>query len=103
MLSRWCLLGFGSVDPRGLGQGEDLGVGGGGEPLGVSGSGVGQDLAAGHALGCGEAVVDIGGGVQADAAVVVLVVVGLHELVHEVPGVLDRAESLREDRGVLQR
>ena len=45
------------------------GGGGGGDPFGVCGSGVCKDVAAGCGFGPGEGVVDVGGGVQADAAV----------------------------------
>ncbi len=80
MLSRWCGLGLGWVDPRDLGRARIL-IGVGDEPFGMGGPGVGKDLAAGCGLGPGEAVVDVGGGVQADAAaVVVSVVVALDEL-----------------------
>jgi hypothetical protein len=48
------------------------------------------------------AVVDVGGGVQPDAGVVVVVVVELGELVDEGPGVLQRSESVGEHRRVLQ-
>lgn len=50
VLSRCCWLWslfYRRVDPGGLGQGEDLPVGVGAEPLGVSGPGLGQYLATG--------------------------------------------------------
>ena len=98
MSSRWCRLGLGWVDPSGWTQGEDLRVGVGNESFGVSGSGIRQDLAAGCGLGVGEAVVDVGRGVQADAAVVVFVVVPLDEDVQEASSIDEAADPFGEGR-----
>ena len=51
-----------------------------------------QDLGAAGLDGCGLAVVDVGGGVQAEAAVAVLVVVPGEEVLAVRPGGLDRGE-----------
>ena len=61
-----------------------------------------EDGLAGSVDGGAVAGVPFGGGDEPDAGVVVLVVVGVDELVHEGPGVRQRAESLREGWGVLQ-
>ena len=65
--------------------------------------GVGQGLGAAGLDGCGAAVVDVGGGVQAEAAVPVLVVVPGEEVLAVRPGGFDRTEPGRERRPVLQR
>ena len=52
--------------------------------------------------GWGAAVVDVGGGVQAEPAVAVLVVVPAEEFLAVRPGGLDRGEAGRESRPVLQ-
>ena len=64
--------------------------------------GGGQDLGAPGLDGCGLAVVDVGGGVQAEAAVTVLVVVPGEEVLAVRPGGLDRGEPGGEVRPVLQ-
>ncbi len=74
----------------------------GDEALGVSGVGGVQDLGAGGPDGRGVAVVDVGGGVQAEAAVAVVVVVPAEEVLAVRAGGLDRAEPGRERRPVFQ-
>ena len=64
----------GFVDPGCIGQVEDLWGVVGAEALGMDSPDGGQDLGAVGGLGGCQAVVDIGGGVQADPEVVVLVV-----------------------------
>src|SRR3546814_19907380 len=61
-----------------------------------------DDLAGGSYL-VGAAVVNVGGGVEPDAGVAVVVVVVLAERVAERPGVVEAGEALRERRRVLQR
>src|SRR3546814_11570458 len=61
-----------------------------------------DDLAGGSYL-VGAAVVNVGGGVEPDAGVAVVVVVVLEERVAERPGVVEAGEALRERRRVLQR
>ena len=61
-----------------------------------------QDLGAPGLDGCGAAVVDVGGGVQAEPAVAVLVVVPGEEVLAVRPGGLDRGEPGGEGRPVLQ-
>jgi len=68
------------------------------EALGVSEIGGVQDLGASGPDGCGPAVVDIGGGVQAKAAVMMLVVVPGEEVLAVHPGSLDRGEPGGEAR-----
>jgi hypothetical protein len=72
------------------------------EPFGVRGVGAGQDLGPSGPDGVGAAVVDVGGGVQPDPGVPVLVVVPAEEALAERPGVLDAAEFLREVGPVLE-
>jgi hypothetical protein len=57
--------------------------------------GGGQGLGAAGLDGCGVAVVDVGGGVQAEPAVPVLVVVPGEEVLAVRPGGLDRGEPGR--------
>jgi hypothetical protein len=64
--------------------------------------GGGQDAAALGPDGFGVAVVDVGGGVQAEPAVAVLVVVPAEEFLAVRPGGLDRGEPGGERRPVLQ-
>ena len=68
------------------------------EALGVGVVGGGQDAGALGLDGCGAAVVDVGGGVQAEPAVAVLVVVPGEEVLAVRPGGLDRAEAARGTR-----
>ena len=65
--------------------------------------GRGQDLGAPGLDGCGPAVVDVGGGVQAEPAVAVLVVVPGEEVLAVRPGGFDRGEPGGESRAVFQR
>jgi hypothetical protein len=65
--------------------------------------GGGQDLGAPGPDGGGPAVVDVGGGVQAEPAVMMLVVVPGEEFLAVRPGGLDRGEPGGEGRPVLQR
>jgi hypothetical protein len=62
------------------------------EAPGVGVVGTGQDVGAGGLDRGGVSVVDVGGGVQAEAAVAVLVVVPTEEFLAVGPGVLDRGE-----------
>jgi hypothetical protein len=55
-----------------------------------------QDLGAADPDGCGPAVVDVGGGVQAEAAVMMLVVVPGEEVLAVRPGSLARATESPE-------
>lgn len=71
------------------------------ESFRAGGVGRGQDVGAGGADGADPVVVDVGGGVLPDPGVVVLAVVPAEEGLAERPGVLDRAELLR-DGPVLQ-
>jgi hypothetical protein len=66
---------FGLVDPGGLGQFQGLGLRASTEPLGVSDPGGVQGRLAGLGGGHRVAVVHVSGGVQADPAVVMFVVV----------------------------
>ena len=68
--------------------------------MGVVGGG--QDLGAFGLDGGGVPVVDVGRGVQAEAAVPVLVVVPAEEFLAVRPGVLDRGEPGGEVRPVLE-
>ena len=68
------------------------------EPLGMGEVGGGQHLGPGFLDGCGPAVVDVGGGVQAESAVTVLVVVPGEEVLAVRPGGLDRGEAARGTR-----
>ena len=103
----WLLLsgGFfllGRVDPRGAGQfrrGRRFAD----EAVGVSEVGGVQYLGSPGPDGCGPVVVDVGGGVQAEAAVMVLVVVPREEFLAVRPGGFDRGEPGGEVRPVLQR
>ena len=54
-----------------------------------------QDLGAFSLDGCGPAVVDVGGGVQAEPAVMMLAVVPGEEFLAVRPGSFDRAEPGR--------
>src|SRR3546814_25750 len=92
---------LGRVDPFGLG---DLGCAWRpAESFGTCGvGGIEDDLAGGSDL-VGAAVVNVGGGVEPDAGVAVVVVVVLEERVAERPGVVEAGEALRERRRVLQR
>jgi hypothetical protein len=92
--------GFGFVDPGGVGQLQGFRLRSAGESFGVLGPGGVQDLLPGDAHGVGVAVVDRGWGVQADAGVVVFVVVPGEKRVAECAGVLDRPEAAREARVV---
>ena len=69
--------------------------------MGVVGGG--QDLGASGLDRCGAAVVDVGGGVEAEPAVAVLVVVPGEEVLAVRPGSLDRGEPGGECRPVFQR
>ena len=73
------------------------------EALGVGEVGGVQDLGACGPDGRGVAVVDVGGGVQAEPAVAVLVVVPGEEFLAVRAGGLDRGEPGGEARPVLQR
>ena len=64
--------------------------------------GGGQDLGAPGLDGCGAAVVDVTGGVQAEPAVMMLVVVPGEEVLAVRPGGLKRGEPGGERRPVLQ-
>src|SRR5208283_5102654 len=77
---------------RQAGRGGGLGD----EALGVGAIGGGQDLGSLGLDGGGVPVVDVGRGVQAEAAVPVLVVVPAEEVLAVRPGVLDRGELGRE-------
>ena len=72
------------------------------EALGVGAVGGGQDAGSLGLDGCGVAVVDVGWGVQAEAAVAVFVVVPAEEVLAVRPGMLDRGEPGREVRPVFQ-
>ena len=68
------------------------------ESFGVGGVGGVEDGLAVGADGGGAAVVDVGGGVQGDAGVAVVVVVVVEEPVAEGSGVIDAGEAFRERR-----
>jgi len=68
----------------------------------VSAIGGGQDLGSLGLDGGGVPVVDVGRGVQAQAAVTMLVVVPAEEFLAVRPGVLDRGELGGEVRPVLE-
>jgi len=72
------------------------------EALGVGGVGGVQDLGALGPDGGGVSVVDVGGGVQAEPAVMMLVVVPAEESLAVRAGGLDRGEPGRERRPVLE-
>ena len=72
------------------------------EALGVGLVGGVQDLGAPGPDGRGVAVVDVGGGVQAEPAVMMVVVVPGKEFLAVRPGRLDRGEPGREARPVFQ-
>ena len=72
------------------------------EALGVGGVGGVEDLGALGPDGRGVAVVDVGGGVQAEPAVAVVVVVPGEEFLAVRPGGLDRGESRGKRRPVFQ-
>lgn len=75
-IRRLLLLWFGFVDPGGCGQLEDLRGGvDGSESFGIGAAGLGEGGRALRGDGWRVAVVHVGGCVQADAAVVVVVVV----------------------------
>src|SRR3546814_20231808 len=79
--------------------------GGGGwwsESFGAGGVGSVEDGLASGSDGGVAAVVDVGGGVEPDAGVAVVVVVVSEEPVAERAGVVDAGEALRERRGVFQ-
>src|SRR4051812_18828101 len=84
------------VDPGGVGQVDDLGAAAGGKPLGMSCAGLVEGGVAFGVSGRGEAVVDVGGGVQTDAGVAVVMVVAVEESVHELLRVGKRAEPFGE-------
>jgi hypothetical protein len=65
--------------------------------------GGGQDLGTSGLNSCGPAVVDVGGGVQAEPAVAVLIVVPPEEVLAVGPGGFDRGEPGGERRPVFQR
>ncbi len=67
----------------------------------MGGVGGGQDLGAPGLDGPGPPVVDVGGGVQAEPAVMMVVVVPGEEVLAMRPGGLDRGEPGREIRPVL--
>ena len=69
--------------------------------VGVVGGGE-HDAALGTDLGCG-AVVHVGGGVQAQAAVPMLIVIPREKELAVSPGGLDRGETTREVWAVFQR
>ena len=73
------------------------------EPLGVGRVGGVEDAGAVGVDGVRAAVVDRGGGHQADSGVAVVVVVVVEELAAEAAGVLDRVEPGRESGPVLER
>ena len=72
------------------------------EPLGVRDVGVGEDVGAGGPDRAGAAVVHVGGGVQPDPGVPVIVVVPAEEDLAERSGVLDGAEPVGEVGPVLE-
>ena len=77
------------VDPGRVGGGEDLRVAAGAEALGVPGACCGEGRGPFGVLAGGEAVVDVGGGVQSNPGVPVCVVVTLDEGVREPAGVAE--------------
>src|SRR6266851_9471440 len=92
---------LGPVDPGG-GRQLRRGWWPGGEPLGVGGVGGGQHVGAGRLDGLRAAVVHIGGSVQAQRRMPVVVVVPGEEDLAVGPGVLDRAELAGEGGPVLE-
>jgi hypothetical protein len=88
--------GFGLVDPGGVGQPQRFRLGPAGESFGIAGPGGVQDLLACNGCRARVSVVDGCRGVQADADVVVFVVVPGEKAVAEGSGVLDRPEPARE-------
>jgi len=74
------------VDPGCFGQVDDLRAGGGAEPFGMGLAGRGQGCLTFGMLGGGEAVVNVGRGVQPDPGVAVMMVISVDEGVHELPG-----------------
>ena len=72
------------------------------EAFGVGVVGGVQDLGASGLDGCGPAVVDVGGGVQAEPAVPVLVVIPGEEVLAVRPGGFDRGEPGGKRRPVFQ-
>jgi hypothetical protein len=73
------------------------------EPFRVGGEGGGEHVRPGGLDGLGAAIVDIGGGVQAQRRMAMLVVVPGEEDLAVCPGGLDRGEAAGEVRPVLQR
>ena len=72
------------------------------EPFRVGGVGGGEVVRPGGLDGLGTAVVDIGGGVQAQPGMAVFLVVPGEEDLAVCPGGLDRGEAAGEARPVLQ-
>ena len=81
---------------------KDFGWGRGAEAFRVRCSGDGQGGEAVGGLGCCQAVMDVGGTVQANPGVPVFVVVPLHKIGQEASRIGQGAEAFREGRGVLQ-
>ena len=90
------------VDPRGSREREDFGVGGGGETFGVFRAGCSEGCRAFLGYAGGVAVVEICGRVEADAGVLVMMVVPVHKTADECSGVVDRGEAFGEFRTVFQ-
>ena len=86
------------VDPGDGGQGWWPG----GEPLGMLAVGGSQHAGPADLDGCGGAVVNVGGGVQAQARVPVLGVIPGEEGLAVCPGGLDRGEAGRESGPVFE-
>ena len=93
------------VDERGWGAVEDLGSGlcAGPEAFGVRSPGGVECGVAVLVDAVGVAVVDVGGSVHPDPGVAVVVVVGVHELAEELPGVPEGGEPVGEDGQVFHR
>lgn len=91
---------LGLINPRGSWECEDLGVGGGREAVRVFRTRRSECRRAFLGDAGGVAVVDIRGRVVADAGVLMVMVVPVHETADEGPGVVDRGEAIGELRPV---
>jgi hypothetical protein len=92
----------GSIDPRGFGDRRRFGRFAD-EPFRVCGVGGGEYAGAFVADHLGQAVVDVGGGMQAQPTVAVFIVIPTEENLAVQSSLLDRAEPAGEVGPVLQR
>lgn len=88
------------VDPCLPGQGQDLGIGGGAETVGIFAPSCTQRVGTFLCNPGGEAVMHVGGCVEPDAGMLVVMVIPIHQSADERPRITQRGEALGERRPV---